>query len=162
MKFRTIIEGTLALTIGGILANESGFDSSRVNGISMMPAAYDENQYFSWNPPFLQYDRGDIIIFEKEGKKMMKRISNVQGDRIKSCEEEYCHVLGDCYFEEVCINRTLCPYNCEYREFTLGRDEFFVLGDNMPISKDSRDFGSIKRGDIKGKVIYIFRELKKD
>jgi signal peptidase I len=39
---------------------------------------------------------------------------------------------------------------------TLGSDEYFLLGDNAPVSKDSRFVGPILRQDITGKVIRIF------
>ena len=42
----------------------------------------------------------------------------------------------------------------DYDEITLGDDEYFVLGDNRLISKDSRYFGAIKKSDIKGKAIF--------
>lgn len=39
---------------------------------------------------------------------------------------------------------------------TLGDDEYFLLGDNSPISQDSRFTGAVKRKDITGKVIRIY------
>lgn len=38
----------------------------------------------------------------------------------------------------------------------LGKDEYFVCGDNGTNSLDSRYFGAIKRNSIKGKVILIY------
>ena len=40
----------------------------------------------------------------------------------------------------------------------LGNDEYYVLGDNLDSSKDSRssDVGNIKKADIVGKVWYVF------
>ena len=37
--------------------------------------------------------------------------------------------------------------------FVIGRDEFFVLGDNRNNSTDSRTFGAVPRQNILGKVI---------
>ena len=42
----------------------------------------------------------------------------------------------------------------DYDEITLGEDEYFVLGDNRLISKDSRIIGPVKRSKIKGKTIF--------
>jgi len=35
----------------------------------------------------------------------------------------------------------------------LGADEFFLLGDNVPVSRDSRHWGPVKRQEILGKVV---------
>ena len=37
----------------------------------------------------------------------------------------------------------------------LGRREYFVVGDNVPVSLDSRDFGVIQERAIKGRVELI-------
>ena len=42
----------------------------------------------------------------------------------------------------------------DYEEITLDDDEYFILGDNRPISKDSRYFGPVKEDEIIGKVIF--------
>ena len=36
---------------------------------------------------------------------------------------------------------------------TLGSDEFFLLGDNVPVSVDSREVGSVGGGSILGKCL---------
>jgi len=43
----------------------------------------------------------------------------------------------------------------------LKEDEYFVLGDNRLISKDSRSFGTVKKENIKGQVIFRFFPLTK-
>ena len=52
----------------------------------------------------------------------------------------------------------------DFPEVTLGEDEYFVMGDNRPVSKDSRDsaIGVIQRNQIYGVgvlVLYPFDEL---
>jgi len=44
---------------------------------------------------------------------------------------------------------------------TLGHDEYFVLGDNAPHSSDSRFWEPVRRQDITGKAIRIFRPLNR-
>lgn len=38
-------------------------------------------------------------------------------------------------------------------------EEFFVLGDNREVSRDSREIGTIKKKDIKGRIIWYLRKL---
>ena len=42
----------------------------------------------------------------------------------------------------------------DYDKVTLEDDEYFILGDNRLISKDSRYFGPIKENEIKGKIVF--------
>ena len=37
--------------------------------------------------------------------------------------------------------------------------EVFVLGDNREISEDSREFGTVKTSDIKGRIIWYLGRL---
>jgi len=36
---------------------------------------------------------------------------------------------------------------------TLGKDQYFLLGDNRTNSRDSRDIGPVARSEIEGKLI---------
>ena len=49
----------------------------------------------------------------------------------------------------------------DYDKITLGDDEYFILGDNRPISKDSRYFGPVKKDEIIGKVIFRLWPINK-
>jgi signal peptidase I len=44
-------------------------------------------------------------------------------------------------------------------EKKLPKDEYFVLGDNRRISKDSRSFGTVQSKDILGKAQAVYYPL---
>lgn len=53
--------------------------------------------------------------------------------------------------ERIRIFRDLYYYDLRPgQQYKLGDDEYFVLGDNVPISRDSRHFGGIKRDSVIG------------
>ena len=52
----------------------------------------------------------------------------------------------------------------DFEKVKLGKDEYFVLGDNRANSLDSSEFGPIKKSQIKGKanlVVFPFDEFGK-
>lgn len=87
----------------------------------------------------------------------------IDPDYVEECREKY----G--YFNQivqVSVNdegTTVVDY-VDFPEVTLGEDEYFVMGDNRPVSKDSRDssIGVIKKNQIYGVgvlVLYPFEEI---
>lgn len=42
-----------------------------------------------------------------------------------------------------------------FPQVRLGRDEYFVLGDNRSYSQDSRDFGPVRRDAIFARVVLV-------
>lgn len=132
-----------------------------VKGASMEPNFY-ENEYLiidKISPRFREYQRGEPIVFKyppSERKYLIKRIIGLPGERV------------------VIRNRSIVIYNSEYSEgfalredaynpyllrdedidVTLAPDEFYVLGDNRPLSFDSEIFGPVKQKNITGRVFF--------
>lgn len=51
-----------------------------------------------------------------------------------------------------------------FSEVTLSEDEYFLMGDNRPLSQDSRDFGPVKKDQILAKdflIIWLIWPLNK-
>ncbi len=95
-----------------------------------------------------EYDYGNIVILKQGNQKdLVKRIIGLPGDVIN--------------LENGKIMRNgieLSPYTCDENLlaiYTLGDGEFFVLGDNYQDSIDSRQFGTVTRDDILGKIVSI-------
>lgn len=105
--------------------------------------------------------RGDVIVFKvppTRQEEFIKRIIAVSGDAISVSDGKV--FINDKRLNEYYLGENLLtfagPIIQEGEKVTLGRDEYFVLGDNRTHSQDSRYFGVIKKGDIIGKAWLIY------
>lgn len=107
--------------------------------------------------------KSDIIAFDspaEEGKILLSRVI--------ACEYETVEIRNKILFiddkkTEIISNdtrdeRIIYPMKFCYRDnmppVKLGRNEFFLLGDNFDRSFDSRSFGKISSDMITGKIVY--------
>ena len=94
--------------------------------------------------------RNDIIVLheEKDNEKIIKRVIGMPGDTVVIKN-------GEIYINDKVIEDSYAyGKTSDYNKITLESDEYFILGDNRLISKDSRYFGPIKESEIKGKIIF--------
>ena len=104
---------------------------------------------------FLPLEREDVIVFYLSGQESIRRICGLPGETVSISK-------GNLYINDVLIDsfdlKNSLTSNID-QNVRLGDDEYYVLGDNLDSSNDSRfpDVGNIKRANIKGKVWYIIR-----
>jgi signal peptidase I len=94
----------------------------------------------------LRYPRNPDVDF-------VKRIVGVPGDRI-AMFDGVLHINGEIADHYGCI-----PDHATLPETVVPDEHFFVLGDNRPISCDSREFGLVAEHLLKGKVRVRFWPL---
>jgi len=127
---------------------------------------------------FSEPQRGDIVVFTTKGipplredTSYIKRVAGVPGDRIRI---EPSHLMVNCH---VVSNPPGCQwihsgttgFRLAYAEsnsvasltntpaeIVLGKDEYYVLGDNTLNSLDSRYWGPLPRSNIVGRPTRIF------
>lgn len=149
-KLKSLVLPTLFIVSGmsiGLLVNTFVACKVSVEGVSMNPT-YNTGDTLLITK-LATPERGDIVTFRKSGKYFIKRIIAIPGDTI-SVQNSKVYV-NDNIIEEDYINEdTFEGGNIENTEFTLGEEEYFVMGDNRNNSLDSRTFGVVFKDEIIG------------
>lgn len=131
---------------------------TQVQGSSMEPTLSTEDNLIVDKISYRFHDpeRYDIIVFPFSGEEetfFIKRIIGLPGETVQIDEEGTIYVNGevldDGYGREVIQNPGRAREPIE-----LGKDEYFVLGDNRNDSTDGRDpsVGNIRRENIIGRA----------
>lgn len=110
--------------------------------------------YYFGNPA-----RGDVIVMIDPRDKtvnFIKRMIGLPGEQVQI-------KAGRVYINGTLIDepyiREFCPKNCD-GNWSLKGDEYFVLGDNRPVSFDSHILGPIPRNLIVGQAWILYWPLK--
>lgn len=146
-KFAIVLLTILTLRITGI------FKVNIVVGSSMQPNYYQGDLVVS--SCLFPYDYGDVVVasanYGEDNKIIIKRIIAKPGDIIKQ-KDQAIYLNNEILIE----NYETMPddaYVYDW-EFMCDDGEYFLVGDNRPISWDSRSIGPIR--EISGKqILYI-------
>lgn len=150
----------------------------RVDGRSMYPTLKDGEFGFTNVGGVLLngVKRGDIVVvtMEEKGQKThwVKRVIGMPGDII-SCVNDIVFINGkvldetqyiDPDYRQSCVdqfgyfNKVPNADNTDVQDFEevkLGDDEYYVMGDNRPYSKDSRYVGPVKKSQLFAKKMLV-------
>lgn len=150
----------------------------RVDGRSMYPTLKDGEFGFTNVGGVLLngVKRGDIVVvtMEEKGQKThwVKRVIGMPGDTI-SCVNDIVFINGkvldetqyiDPDYRQSCVdqfgyfNKVPNADNTDVQDFEevkLGDDEYYVMGDNRPYSKDSRYVGPVKKSQLFAKNMLV-------
>lgn len=150
----------------------------RVDGRSMYPTLKDGEFGFTNVGGVLLngVKRGDIVVvtMEEKGQKThwVKRVIGMPGDTI-SCVNDIVFINGkvldetqyiDPDYRQSCVdqfgyfNKVPNANNTDVQDFEevkLGDDEYYVMGDNRPYSKDSRYVGPVKKSQLFAKKMLV-------
>lgn len=141
-----------------------------VSGRSMYPALQTDDRGFS-NVLALAtegVERGDIVtanmVNEEDGKtySVVKRVIGLPGETIECRDEKVC-INGKELDESQYLDGSFAKewyntngyFNDSFGPVTLKEDEYFLMGDNRPISMDSRETGPVKKEDILAKDFMV-------
>ena len=131
------------------------FTLIRVDGASMNPTLLDGERLFVtvFDTKFGDVERGDVVIchYPNRGRTFfVKRVVAVPGDMVyrsmgvthvvyETTDENGDVVTVDEALDAQYVSIFFNPEN-DYESYTLGEEEYFVVGDNRGNSHDSRDW----------------------
>lgn len=147
----------LVLVIG---AMQFFLPRSIVQGHSMEPNLEDGQRLAASPIPYIfgEPQRGDIVMLhpvEEDGPRLVKRIIGLPNETIQF-EDGLLFVNGQLIEEDYLA--TVCR-SCRDGEWSLGENEYFIVGDNRASSYDSRNYGAISVESIIAKVLFRWYPL---
>jgi signal peptidase I len=126
---------------------------SVVQGMSMAPT-YASGERVYTAPISTPLKRGDVVLMD-DGREeyALKRIVGMPGETVHLWR-------GYVFINRLMLREPYLPkhtYTSPSQEtetcvFELGKNQYFVLGDNRVCSTDSRNYGPIERSQIKSRV----------
>lgn len=150
-----IILSTIASCLLVIIVYHTLFLSSRIASTGMEPTfQVSDNLLFSkaayW---FSSPERGDIVFINNhhDNFSMVKRVVGIPGD-VLQVKQGVLYINGDMYENDGLVN----GFDMGESELTVLQGEYFVLGDNLDNSLDSRtkEFGCVKESSIVAKYLF--------
>jgi hypothetical protein len=101
-----------------------------INGNSMQPTLPNGSYAIVDKYLFKLFEirKDDILLFKKENEEVVKKIAGFPNEKIL----------------------------IENKEYELGPDEVFLLGENLPESIDSREYGALPTKSIQGKIVISY------
>ena len=122
---------------------------------SMSPTLNIDDKVISINKNLTNINTGDIIVFESNdevnnGGLLIKRVVAKENDYVK--------IKDNKLFVNNQFIKNIGDINSDNLDLLIDENEFFVLGDNVNNSYDSRNYGPILYSQILSKAVYIIKK----
>ncbi len=158
---REIVE-TIALFLVVFIVSRLTIGNYAILGQSMEPN-YHENQRLlvdKVSPLLFGYNRGDVVIVRSpiQDIELIKRLIGKPGDVVELRDNQV-------YVNGMLLDEPYLPPNAQSglyfdtNRWTLGEDQYFIMGDNRSFSQDSRAFGPVPADHIIGRALLLYWPL---
>ena len=175
-EFLSVISVLIAAFLLAFVLITYVFQTYQVDGSSMQSTLYNNDRLIVWKVARTwgritghQYipKRGDIIIFTENltnygqvgYKQLVKRVVGLPGDTVV-INNGYVTIYNSAHPKGFDPDKTLpysksikIPYTVGDMTYKLRSNQLFVMGDNRPVSEDSRSFGPINANQIIGQLV---------
>ena len=101
-------------------------------------------------------NRFDIVVVQENNKYIIKRVIGLPGESVMYKDSKL-YINGKVIEDNYSKTTTN-----DFDNVVLGENEYFVMGDNRTVSKDSRIIGPVNIKNIKGKtnlIIFPFNKI---
>ncbi len=129
-----------------------------VRGVSMEPSFHEADYLIvdQLSYRFREPVRGEVVVFQypqNPQKRHIKRIIGLPGESVIIRNER---IVINHQGEEIILEEDYLslPRTTGDKEILLSEEEYFVMGDNREASFDSRNWGSLPRDNIVGRVFF--------
>lgn len=159
MKFLKEIIPYIIIVVVVVLIRSFIVTPVQVDGESMYPTL-DDKQILILKKYDKSYERFDIVVFNYNGSKLVKRIIGLPGETVSYKNNEL-YINGE-KIDDVeldCITSDFDLFDLGYTVIPEGY--YFVMGDNRNNSLDSRRIGLISEDKIFGVTIFSLFPLNK-
>lgn len=112
-------------------------------------------------------ERFDIAIIRMDTSAgyLVKRVVGLPGETVQYRDGKL-YINGvetaEDFLDQEFISTQESPFSEDTKEYKLAEDEYFCVGDNRPVSRDSRYYGPFKESQISSKgvlILYPFNEF---
>ena len=137
----------------------------KVEGTSMMPSLTDQERIFinkfTYRFGIGSIERGDMVVFWfplDKTKSYIKRVIALPGDKVEI--DNGVVIVNGKRMSETYVPDEYRDHN-SYPEMVVPANQYYVLGDHRSSSNDSRAWGTVDRGFIYGKAVFVYWPLDK-
>ncbi len=129
-----------------VIVNEMGYKDVSIGDLTLVPVQRE-------------FHRGDPIVFRFPNDPkvfFIKRVVGLPGEKI-TIHNGVVTIYNDVHPDGFVLEEEYLPQNYDDAngdvEYTVGNDEYFVMGDNRNNSYDSRAWGPLDKDLVMGKVL---------